>query len=48
MIPEPAASVDEPAKELGSAQQEARTCPVWGTKLLRKLNAETRTGFRSI
>ena len=25
-------SVEEPGKELGSAQQEARTCPVCGTK----------------
>jgi hypothetical protein len=32
MRPESAGSVNEPAKELGSAQQEVRTCPVCGTK----------------
>ena len=25
--------MEEPGKELGSVQQEARTCPVCGTKL---------------
>jgi hypothetical protein len=30
--PESGGSVEEPGKELGSAQQEARICPVCGTK----------------
>ena len=32
MKPESGGSVEEPGKEAGSVQQEARTCPVCGTK----------------
>jgi hypothetical protein len=33
-------SVEEPGKELGLAQQEARTCPVCGTKFSGTADSE--------
>jgi rubrerythrin len=33
-------SAGEPGKELGSVQQEARTCPVCGTKFVATANSE--------
>ena len=33
-------SVEEPGKETGSAQQEARTCPVCGTKFFATADRE--------
>jgi hypothetical protein len=41
MKPESGGSVEEPGKKAGSVQQEARTCPVCGTKFF----AATDSGF---
>ena len=41
MKPESAGSAEEPAKEPGSVQQEARSCPVCGTKFY----ATAESGF---
>ena len=40
-------SVEEPGKELGSAQQEARTCPVYGTKFFATADNESSVQFVS-
>ena len=41
MKPESGGSVEEPGKEAGSVQQEARTCPVCGTRFF----AAAESGF---
>ena len=40
MKAEPGGSVEESGKELGSTQQEARTCPVCGTKFFATADSE--------
>ena len=40
MKAEPEGSVEEPGKEPGSVQQEARTCPVCGTKFFAAADRE--------
>ena len=40
MKPESGDSAEEPGKELGSAQREARTCPVCGTKYFATTDME--------
>ena len=40
MKTEPGGSEEEPDKELGSGQQEARTCPICGTKFVATADRE--------
>ena len=40
MKPESGGSVEEPGKEAGSVQREARTCPVCGTKFFAAADRE--------
>ena len=41
MKPESGGSVQEPGKEAGSVRQEARTCPVCGTKFFATADSES-------